>query len=159
MHPGAMIIDQSRTRRIFACLGDPSRFRLVSTLIASEFCVTDLARQVGLSQSCTTRHLQALQREGLVAGIRQGKRVMFRVRTDEPMIAGLVAWALSHPGQADPSDRWRVEQAQEPRGGGKAALGEPSALEPQPAAVRDLPTRDRISDSPSRRDEIEDFLL
>ena len=154
-----MIIDQSRTRRIFACLGDPSRFRLVATLIASEFCVTDLAREVGLSQSCTTRHLQALQREGLVAGIRRGKRVMFRVRTDEPMIAGLVAWALRHPDQTGPADRWPIEDTREPRADGEAALRERSDSEPKPAAARSVPTRERISDGPARREEIEDFLL
>ena len=83
-----------RVQRVLACLGDRSRFRVVTALVTGEYCVSDLARQVGLSQSCTTRHLQTLQREGLVHRLRQGKKVIFRLRDDEPEISGLLEWAL-----------------------------------------------------------------
>jgi len=63
-----------------ATLADPSRFRIVSLLLEGDYCVTDVARRVGLSQSCTTRHMQSLQRAGIVLRTRAGKRVMFRVR-------------------------------------------------------------------------------
>lgn len=79
-------------RRMLACLGDSSRFRLVRTLVAGERCVTDLALDVGLSQSCTTRHLQALQREGLVWGERSGKRVLYRLRSDAADFRELLGW-------------------------------------------------------------------
>ena len=69
-------LDFSRVR--MACLADASRFRIVLTLLEAELCVSELASRVGLSQSCTTRHLQALQGVGLVRGSRDGKRVMFR---------------------------------------------------------------------------------
>ena len=79
-----------------SCLGEDSRFRLVSLLLMrGQSCVTELAEGIGLSQSCTTRHLQALARERLVAGERRGKRVMFRLRTDDPKVGALLAWALS----------------------------------------------------------------
>jgi DNA-binding transcriptional ArsR family regulator len=83
---------------MLACLGDSSRFRLVAELAGRPRCVTDLARVVGLSQSCTTRHLQALEREGLIVGKRDGKRVVFRLCLEEPEVAALISWAL----QADP---------------------------------------------------------
>lgn len=114
--------DDNRPQRLLACLGDPSRFRVISKLLTAQYCVTDLAREIGLSQSCTTRHLQALQKEGLVVGLRNGKRVVFRLRTEEPMIAGLVAWALDH----------RAETSNTPS---------------------------RTSEPPSRRQDIDDFLL
>ncbi len=82
-----------RTRRTLACLGDASRFQLVQSLLLDERCVSDLAHEVGLSQSCTTRHLQSLQREGLVCGTRSGKRVMFRLCLDQPRVRELLAWA------------------------------------------------------------------
>ena len=88
----------SHSRQILACLGDASRFRLVHSLLQREQCVSELAVSVGLSQSCTTRHLQYLEREGVVRGVRQGKRVMFRLRSDLPRVRALLAWvtAASH---------------------------------------------------------------
>lgn len=82
-------------RRLMSCLGDPSRYQLVSQLVRGERCVSDLARQVGLSQSCTTRHLQALQREQIVRRERAGKRVLFRLCLDEPQVGDLLAWAMA----------------------------------------------------------------
>lgn len=81
-----------------ACLGDASRFRLVQALCGGARCVTDLASEVGLSQSCTTRHLQALERRRVVCGARDGKRVMYRLCHEEPALGRLLAWALSPEG-------------------------------------------------------------
>jgi DNA-binding transcriptional ArsR family regulator len=78
-----------------SCLGDPSRFHLVRQLARGERCVSDLARRIGRSQSCTTRHLQALQREQIVRGERAGKRVLFHLRLDEPQIGALLAWVMA----------------------------------------------------------------
>ncbi len=85
---------------MLACLGDTSRFRLALALLDHDRCVTELAQMVGLSQSCTTRHLQYLEREGLVRGVRQGKRVVFRLRSDLPRVRELLAWATSAPPEA-----------------------------------------------------------
>jgi len=84
----------SRARDLLACLGDLSRFRLVLQLLESERCASDLALDVGLSQSCTTRHLQVLERAGIVCGARDGKRVLFRLCREKSNVDGLIAWAL-----------------------------------------------------------------
>jgi DNA-binding transcriptional ArsR family regulator len=84
----------SRARDLLACLGDSSRFRLVLHLLESERCASDLALDVGLSQSCTTRHLQVLERAGIVCGARDGKRVLFRLCREKPNVDGLIVWAL-----------------------------------------------------------------
>lgn len=80
-----------------ACLGEASRFRLVQVLMGGARCVTDLASEVGLSQSCTTRHLQALESRRVVAGRRDGKRVLYRIRDDDPGLLPLLRWALDQP--------------------------------------------------------------
>jgi DNA-binding transcriptional ArsR family regulator len=80
---------------LLACLGEASRFRLVKALAEADRCVGELAEAVGLSQSCTTRHLQALERVGLVRGCREGRRVRFRLRAEVPGLSELLGWALS----------------------------------------------------------------
>ena len=83
---------------MLACLGHASRFRLVCTLAEYERCVGELADAVGLSQSCTTRHLQALERLGLVEGHREGRRVRFRLSARAPELEEILGWVLSGTG-------------------------------------------------------------
>ena len=65
--------------RALSVLAPARRFQLMLLLLSGpERSVSQLAHAVRLSQSCTTRHLQALQRAGLVRGERDGKRVVFR---------------------------------------------------------------------------------
>ena len=59
-----------------------------------ERSVSQLARAVRLSQSCTTRHLQALERAGLVKGVRDGKRVVFRPSPRDATARGVLASLL-----------------------------------------------------------------
>jgi hypothetical protein len=69
--------------------------------------VTEIAREIRLSQSCTTRHLQALQRDGVVARRREGKRVIYRLNVDEPHLRTLFAWVARVDGAmetVDPND-------------------------------------------------------
>jgi DNA-binding transcriptional ArsR family regulator len=171
-----MITDEYRTRRLLACLGDPSRFRVMARLAASEYCVTELAREIGLSQSCTTRHLQALEREGLVRGTRFGKRVVFSLRTEEPMIADLVGWAMSRPaeviragvpnaagtGTGDPVKKARNGKKAVGRRGREAPSplieGPPKVL-PEGGTPGDRAAEANVLGPARRREEIEDFLL
>ena len=92
MHSYAM--NESRLQRLLACLGDPSRFRVLSVLVEGDRCVTEIAVRVRLSQSCTTRHLQTLQREGVVSRVRSGKRVFFRIVQSDPLVTRILEWAL-----------------------------------------------------------------
>src|SRR5690349_10424535 len=86
MHSHAMVIRPPRPPRLpslqdaLAVLAAPRRFDLLVLMLAGERrSVSQLAEAVRLSQSCTTRHLQALARAGLVKGDRDGKRVVFRI--------------------------------------------------------------------------------
>ena len=88
-----MNIPLTRQHLLLAAIGHASRFRLFVLLAERERCVTELATHVGLSQSCTTRHLQVLSAAGVVHAQRDGKRVRVRLRLERPDVAGLLAWA------------------------------------------------------------------
>ena len=172
----------ARSRHLLACLGDPSRFRIVLSLLEADRCVTELAGEVGLSQSCTTRHLQFLEREGIVRGDRQGKRVMFRLRSDRPRVQELLAWVTEAPpagrGGADLHGERPSQRPVRGRGAGRAvsrsagsgsrsgqsALGHPpgsdlpagSDLPPDAAYAEPAVEPEPI---PARPAEMEDWLL
>jgi ArsR family transcriptional regulator, virulence genes transcriptional regulator len=99
MHHDAMNDEtaDSCTRALLSCLGEASRYRLVRALAGQDLCVGELALAVGLSQSCTTRHLQALERAGVVRGRREGRKVRFRLSAGNPALEALLAWALAEP--------------------------------------------------------------
>jgi ArsR family transcriptional regulator len=134
------------SRNILACLGDSSRFRLVLSLLERERCVTELAAEVGLSQSCTTRHLQYLEREGLVRGDRQGKRVVFHLRFDRARVRELMAWVT-----AAPPEPGRISGADVHADGDGTRKGPQAdsrrARAPRRAAPRDA-ARPRASEAP-----------
>lgn len=130
MHPHAMNYSRPAAQTLLACLGEESRFRLVQALIGGARCVTDLAAEVGLSQSCTTRHLQSLERRKLVSGRRDGKRVFYRIREDDPGLLALLGWALSDPKGAAGVRAWRLGA----RGFGSPGVGKPARAAPGPVS-------------------------
>ena len=177
MHSHAMNQQESTSRNILACLGDSSRFRLVLSLLERDRCVTELADEVGLSQSCTTRHLQYLEREGLVRGARQGKRVVFRLRYDRARVRELLAWvtAAGSENRPDPVSGADVHTegpvpAVKPKRAAprrRPPAPQPGTSWPQPEAAApapvpadgaaSLPEADR--NGPTRGADMEDWLL
>jgi DNA-binding transcriptional ArsR family regulator len=147
-----------------ACLGEASRFRLVQILMGGARCVTELASEVGLSQSCTTRHLQALESRRVVAGRREGKRVLYRIRDDDPRLLPLLKWALVHPSTPDTAARPVRARAVRPPTPEPEA-GEPEVVEPEvvePEVVEPEAAGPEPATQPGRRaggSEIEDYLL
>jgi DNA-binding transcriptional ArsR family regulator len=103
-----MKVDADRIREGLACLTESSRFRIARTLLEGERYVSSLAGRVGLSQSCTTRHLQALERAGLVVRQRVGKRVLYRLRLDRPEVETLRGMLAPPPAPAAPVRRPRA---------------------------------------------------
>src|SRR5262252_3065613 len=102
MHGHAMHNDPQALHQALAALAPPRRFELLVLLMAGvDRSVSQLAEAVGLSQSCTTRHLQALARAGLVKGVRDGKRVVFRIAPRDAaaraVLASLAARAAAAP--------------------------------------------------------------
>jgi DNA-binding transcriptional ArsR family regulator len=165
MHADAMDSSQVFQRRL-ACLGVPSRFRIVQRLAEARLCVSELAGNVCLSQSCTTRHLQALTAAGLVRPERAGKRVLYVLREDDADVARLLEW-VRQPGAMAPAVMRRRTSVRRPGlngGGGDTAESihrdaSPAYSTPSQAPpTGDSPERD-ATPSPMHRDEMEDFLL
>jgi DNA-binding transcriptional ArsR family regulator len=141
MHGGAMNTPTPSARMLMACIGDASRFRLVQALCGGARCVTELATEVGLSQSCTTRHLQALERRRVVCGARDGKRVMYRLCHEEPALGPLLTWALSAEGGgvgARPADREGGAETHHAAGAGRRVYTprDRSTSRPAPSGTR-----------------------
>jgi DNA-binding transcriptional ArsR family regulator len=121
-----MIETRPAARDLMACLGDRSRFELVKVLISGPRCVSDLAVEVGLSQSCTTRHLQALERRNVVLGTRDGKRVLYALRQDRADLMPLIGWAMESRLARPPAPAKRAGPAPVGRRQARSRNGVPS---------------------------------
>jgi DNA-binding transcriptional ArsR family regulator len=105
MHGYAMHGSPLALHQALAVLAPPRRFELLVLLLAGvDRSVSQLAEAVGLSKSCTTRHLQALARAGLVKGVRDGKRVVFRIAPRDAAAEAVLA-SLAERAAGTPSRR------------------------------------------------------
>jgi uncharacterized protein YndB with AHSA1/START domain/DNA-binding transcriptional ArsR family regulator len=66
----------------FAALGDPNRLRIIELLHAAPRAVGEVAAELGLRQPQATKHLQTLQRAGLVTVHPLGQRRIYALRRD-----------------------------------------------------------------------------
>jgi DNA-binding transcriptional ArsR family regulator len=78
----------------FGALSDPSRAKIVYSLMHQELCTCDLAAIVGVSESSVSQHLNVLRRLRLVKSRRSGKIVYHSL--DDSHIAMLLAVCLEH---------------------------------------------------------------
>ena len=132
----------SHVHDVVAVLAPLRRFELMVLMLSGvDRSVSQLAAAVGLSQSCTTRHLQALERAGLVKRIRDGKRVVFKPAPRDAAADAVLA-AVSGKVPAAPVHAPREGAARSERESGNNSP--PSPRSPEPAW---------------RRSEMEDYLL
>ena len=157
-------------RALLATLADPSRFQILCELAAGPRHVSDLARTVGLSQSCTTRHVQALARVGSVECRREGKRVMVSIQAADEVTRSLLGWIAATETSPSPALSARGKPAQSgrpvPRGRVErlpsAAAPGPKELPPSDPAGSGTPSGHSSHAYPSpvnQRGSLEDFLL
>lgn len=66
--------------RVLAALSNPARLRMVVALGQGEKCVCEMASEVGLDISTTSRHLAQLRQVGLVSDERRGNMVFYQLR-------------------------------------------------------------------------------
>jgi DNA-binding transcriptional ArsR family regulator len=80
---------------VFAILGDPSRLRLlISLLEGGEMCVCDLAVTSGLSESATSHALRLLRVHAVVQARRSGRMMRYSLRDGH--VRMLLDLALEH---------------------------------------------------------------
>ncbi|QIG44348.1 metalloregulator ArsR/SmtB family transcription factor [Nocardioides anomalus] len=88
---------------LLAALADPARWRLVGLLAERPRPVGVLAQLAGARQPQTTKHLQTLERAGLVVGERLGTRRVYSLRPDPLHELAAALTALADAAGADPS--------------------------------------------------------
>jgi DNA-binding transcriptional ArsR family regulator len=84
---------------LFGALADPTRARIVHTLLRQELCTCDLAAVVGVTESGISQHLRILRALRLVKSRRAGKFVYYRL--DDTHVALLLQLGLTHQGHTD----------------------------------------------------------
>jgi DNA-binding transcriptional ArsR family regulator len=60
-------------------MGDETRLRILESLLAREKCVSDLVAETRHTQPHVSHHLRILREAGLIEGIREGKRICYRI--------------------------------------------------------------------------------
>jgi len=79
-------------QRVFYALASLPRRRILAFLSQTALSTADLAERFGISRPAISRHLSVLQRAGLIAGERQGQRVLYRLKRDA-LLEALVRFA------------------------------------------------------------------
>lgn len=146
-------------------LSDASRFRILQLLQGGAQHVGAVATAIGLSQSCTTRHLQVLERAALVLRSPRGRQVEVALSAEARTLLASLVGAPALGGADLHADA------------GPSAVGDRATRRPQrdgaarrPAVTRASPPQSDTPPStepaaptsatpPSQRSRIEEFLL
>ena len=86
--------EYSALASIFAALADPTRAKIVYSILHQELCTCDLAAITSISESAVSQHLAVLRRLRLVRSRRAGKVVYYTL--DDPHIDALLQICLEH---------------------------------------------------------------
>jgi len=78
----------------FKGLSDPSRIRILSTLLGGEMCVFDIAHVVEMTQSAVSHQLATLRDSGLAKFRKTGRKVYYSLPDEHVLNAFKIA--LSH---------------------------------------------------------------
>ena len=68
--------------RTFCALASAPRRRILAFLSQTALSTSELAARFPISAPAISRHLSVLENAGLVAGERQGQRVLYRLKRD-----------------------------------------------------------------------------
>ena len=79
---------------MFKMMADPTRLRIINTLMGSELCVRDLAELMQMSQSAVSHQLAALRNSRLIKFRREGKQIFYSL--DDEHIGQLFNQCLEH---------------------------------------------------------------
>lgn len=71
--------DLQKSAAVFKALGHPSRLLMVKALGDGEKCVCDLRELVGADLSTVSKHLSVLKAAGIVAPVKRGNFVYYRL--------------------------------------------------------------------------------
>ncbi len=101
---GAPSADElGRVTALFKLLGDPTRVRLLYTLVeAGEMCVCDLAATTEAAETTVSQSLRLLRASGVVTGRRAGRKVFYRLSDAHVrLLLDLMRQHILHDGDGD----------------------------------------------------------
>jgi DNA-binding transcriptional ArsR family regulator len=87
-------LEATRMAEAFRGLSDPNRVRMISTMLAGEMCVYDLAHIVQMTQSAVSHQLATLRDSGLVKFRKTGRKVYYSLQDE--YVVGLFQVAQKH---------------------------------------------------------------
>ena len=79
---------------IFRALSDPTRLRIISTLLEREFCVGDLTVALDMAQPAVSHQLKDMRALRLVLARKEGRHVYYRL--DDDHVRDLYLLTLAH---------------------------------------------------------------
>lgn len=83
-----------RAAELFKVFGDPTRMRILYTLIDSELCVQDIAGRLEMTQSAISHQLRILKQTALVKFRREGKTIYYSLADDH--VFTIIQQGLEH---------------------------------------------------------------
>ncbi len=96
IHPSPVLDDTEALSlaELFQALGDASRVRILTTLLAGEHNVGELATQAAISESAVSHHLRGLRLMRLVRADKRGRSVYYALADDHVRV--LLQQGLDH---------------------------------------------------------------
>lgn len=79
---------------LFKIIGDSTRIRIVSALIAGELCVCDIASVLDMTVSAVSHQLRVLRQSKIVRTRREGKQIFYSIEDNH--IGILISVGLEH---------------------------------------------------------------
>lgn len=86
--------DATHVAELFASLGDPTRVKIIATLLQGRMNVQALAGLVGISESGVSHQLRGLRQLRLVRAQKEGRQVFYSL--DDEHVTELFQKALDH---------------------------------------------------------------
>ncbi len=79
---------------LFKIFADPTRLRILYSLIDGPRCVADISELAGVTQGATSHQLRSMKQERLVKFVRKGKQVFYSIADDRVQV--MLAHGLSY---------------------------------------------------------------
>jgi ArsR family transcriptional regulator, lead/cadmium/zinc/bismuth-responsive transcriptional repressor len=95
-HPPSQIDEQQAQNlaSLFTALSDPTRLRILLTLLAAELSVQDIATKIGMSHSAVSHQLGSMRHSRVVKAQKRGRQVFYSL--DDQHVSDLLLRGLDH---------------------------------------------------------------
>ena len=98
--PSAAELEQ--LAELHKAMGDHTRMRILWHLTQKEYCVSDLAKEIGVTESALSHQLRALRIVRLVRSRKEGKKVIYSLQDEH------IGWVLEETLRCGQGLRWAL---------------------------------------------------